>query len=59
MIAVVLCSQPEPDGGRSAGDGRQGSMKRRTGIAAGYIAPALPEIKSVRPWARPLQAEFL
>jgi acyl-CoA synthetase (AMP-forming)/AMP-acid ligase II len=27
-----------PDGGRSAGDGKQGSMKRiTTGIAAGYI----------------------
>ena len=44
----------------SAGDGRQGSMKRRTvGIADGNIAPALPGIESVRPWARPLQAEFL
>ena len=35
-VAVVLdlVNPVDPDGGRSAGDGRQGSMKRRTGIAA-------------------------
>ena len=39
-VAVVLDlvkSSWRPDGGRSAGEGRQGSMKRRTGIG-GYIA---------------------
>jgi len=33
--------------GRSAREGKQGSMKRRTvGIAGGFIAPAAPGIES-------------
>jgi hypothetical protein len=30
-----------------AGHGRQGSMKRSTGIVPGYIGPALPGIKFI------------
>jgi hypothetical protein len=46
---LISWIQFAPDGGRSAGDGKQGSMKRiTTGIAAGYIAPAPPGIESVR-----------
>ena len=42
-VVLNLMNPVRPDGGRSAGNGRHGSMKRRTvGIASRYIAPAVP-----------------
>src|SRR5262245_57071787 len=32
---LISCTQPAPDGGRSARDGRQGGMKRRTMVDQG------------------------